>query len=145
MEGFLISVGAFAVFFAIIWLFLRSRQNELIQVRKEGLLPPEGVKPNQEHVKRLAKAGKIVLAIKTYRELNPRVGLAEAKEAVEAMAADQPIPVKPKVNPAQVNEEILKLIKGGQKIEAIKLYREIHNVGLAEAKEAIENIEKTSA
>ena len=145
MEGFLISVAAFAVFFGLIWLFMRSRQNELVNVRKEGLLPPIGVKPNQDHVKRLAKAGKTVLAIKTYREINPRVGLTEAKEAVEALAADQPIPVKPKVNPAQANDEIQQLIKGGQKIEAIKLYREIHHVGLAEAKTAIENFEKTSA
>ncbi len=38
--------------------------------------------------------------------------------------------------------EIRKLLKANQKIEAIKVYREKHNVSLSEAKDAVEQIER---
>lgn len=41
-----------------------------------------------------------------------------------------------------INPRILDLIARGQKIQAIKLYREDTGTGLAEAKEAIEQIER---
>jgi len=37
--------------------------------------------------------------------------------------------------------KVIEMIKEGNKIEAIKIYRELHNVGLAEAKQAVENLE----
>lgn len=39
------------------------------------------------------------------------------------------------------NARIIELIRQGNKIEAIKVYREIHNCGLAEAKAAVEALE----
>jgi large subunit ribosomal protein L7/L12 len=36
---------------------------------------------------------------------------------------------------------VVDMLKRGNKIEAIKFYREIHNCGLAEAKQAVEGIE----
>ena len=33
--------------------------------------------------------------------------------------------------------KVVEMIKRGNKIEAIKIYRELHNVGLAEAKQAV--------
>jgi ribosomal protein L7/L12 len=44
-------------------------------------------------------------------------------------------------NPDNKNVKIIELIKAGNKIEAIKVYREIYNVGLAEAKDAIDRME----
>jgi ribosomal protein L7/L12 len=44
-------------------------------------------------------------------------------------------------NPDAANAKVIQLIKAGNKIEAIKVYREIYNVGLAEAKEAVEGME----
>ena len=41
----------------------------------------------------------------------------------------------------QQREQIEKEIFAGQKIGAIKLYREVTGVGLAEAKQAVENME----
>ncbi|MDC0358779.1 ribosomal protein L7/L12, partial [Oligoflexia bacterium] len=38
------------------------------------------------------------------------------------------------------DEDVLRLALDGQKIMAIKLYREIHGVGLKEAKEAVEGM-----
>jgi len=44
-------------------------------------------------------------------------------------------------NPSTIDPRIIEYLKKGNKIEAIKIYREIHNVGLAEAKNAVEGIE----
>jgi ribosomal protein L7/L12 len=43
------------------------------------------------------------------------------------------------------DDEIRGLLESGQKIEAIKRYREMTGAGLAEAKEAVEAIERRSA
>jgi ribosomal protein L7/L12 len=43
--------------------------------------------------------------------------------------------------PEAKNKEIIDLIKKGNKLEAIKVYREIFNVGLAEAKDEVEKME----
>ena len=45
------------------------------------------------------------------------------------------------INPNQgVNQEILELMRSGQKIEAIKRYRELTEVGLKEAKDYVEGL-----
>ncbi len=36
---------------------------------------------------------------------------------------------------------VIEMLKKGNLIEAIKIYREIHNVGLAEAKKGVESIQ----
>lgn len=43
------------------------------------------------------------------------------------------------------NEDVLRLLRSGEKIHAIKCYREIHGVGLKEAKEAVEKIQASDA
>lgn len=42
------------------------------------------------------------------------------------------------------NESIRRSIAAGRKIQAVKDYRELHNVGLREAKDAVEELECTS-
>lgn len=44
-------------------------------------------------------------------------------------------------NPQAANAKVVALIRKGSLIEAIKLYREIYNVGLAEAKQAVDRIQ----
>ena len=39
------------------------------------------------------------------------------------------------------NSRVVEMLKKGNKIEAIKIYREIYNCGLAEAKQAVDAIE----
>ena len=39
------------------------------------------------------------------------------------------------------NTRVVEMLKKGNKIEAIKIYREIYNCGLAEAKQAVDSIE----
>jgi len=44
-------------------------------------------------------------------------------------------------DPNGIDPRIIDLLKRGNKIEAIKIYRELTNTGLAEAKQAVERIE----
>nr|WP_293176156.1 ribosomal protein L7/L12 [Nannocystis sp.] len=79
-------------------------------------------------------------AIKRYRELYG-VGLKEAKDAVEAMQDGTPLPTPTPViehAPLALQPELDRLIAAGQKIGAIKHYREVTQVGLKEAKDAVE-------
>lgn len=45
--------------------------------------------------------------------------------------------------PSPIADEIINEFSRGRKIEAIKLYREQHQVGLKEAKDAVDQIEQT--
>lgn len=40
--------------------------------------------------------------------------------------------------PSLIDPKIVELLRKGNKIEAIKVYREVNDVGLAEAKQAVE-------
>mgnify|MGYP001290626438 CR=1 FL=1 len=44
-------------------------------------------------------------------------------------------------NPNAIDPRMIDLLKRGNKIEAIKIYRELTNTGLAEAKQAVDRIE----
>jgi len=89
------------------------------------------------------RAGQKIMAIKRYRELYG-VGLKESKDAVEAIMAGA-APVAPEPTPT-LQPELDHILATGQKISAIKYYREIINVGLKEAKEAVEaRIEELAA
>ena len=44
-------------------------------------------------------------------------------------------------SPEAGDAKVVEMLKKGNKIEAIKIYREIHNVGLAEAKRAVDLLE----
>ena len=107
-----------------------------------------------KEVKRLAQEGNKIQAIKIYREIFG-VGLKEAKDAVEKIEAGQPLVfnqttiTSPQakssgssaVDLANSVNEIATLVRTGNKIEAIKRYRELTGVGLREAKDAVEKIE----
>lgn len=95
-------------------------------------------------------AGDKIGAIKLYRELTS-VGLAEAKSAVEQLqtrlrgfeSAELALPRNPEAPaPPQSSAAINEAIFAGKKIVAIQLYREQTKAGLAEAKRAVEEIEK---
>ena len=100
----------------------------------------------------LIATGRKIEAIKLYREQTD-CGLKEAKDAVEAMeesmrsGAPVSFPVNSSPPPASVvspDDQFGQLhghIFAGQKIQAIKLYREASGVGLKEAKEAVEAME----
>ncbi len=89
---------------------------------------------NDARALELTCAGKKIEAIKLYRESHG-VGLKEAKDAVEALADGR--------NPAaeaspDADDDVLELMRSGKKIAAIKIYCGRHDVGLKEAKDAVE-------
>lgn len=103
-----------------------------------------------DKIRELVRSGNKIEAIKIYRGMT-NVGLKEAKDAVEALAAGQPVPVpalaaaSPALgSDAELMDEIKRLLRQGQKIEAIKIYRGRFNADLAEAKNAVEQMETGS-
>jgi ribosomal protein L7/L12 len=97
----------------------------------------------ERQIREFINANQLIYAIKLYREITG-VGLAEAKSAVEAMARGESVNIpKPQTqsdNPLLENR-IKKLLIKRNKIEAIKIYREAHRVGLKEAKDVIDQME----
>ncbi len=90
----------------------------------------------EDAIRSLLAQGKMIAAIKLYRE-QTGVGLAEAKQAVERFALGETLP-DDDAAAADPDQQILKLLAAGQKIAAIKLYREQTSAGLKEAKDAVE-------
>ncbi len=105
-----------------------------------------------KEVKALAMAGKKIEAIKLLRELTD-MGLAEAKTAVENIEAGRPLVLNGQAGfqvqaSAQaagdvgLEQAVQELLRRNQKIEAIKVLRMARNIGLAEAKAAVEAVER---
>jgi ribosomal protein L7/L12 len=98
--------------------------------------------------KRLVHSGQKIEAIKLYRELFS-VGLKEAKDAVDKLEAGEPVVLtsvsvtssSASADQAARMAEMMQLLQAGKKIEAIKLYRQMFDVGLKEAKDAVEAME----
>lgn len=91
----------------------------------------------------LARGNKIE-AVKLYREATG-LGLAESKEAVEQMersGGSGGVPLPPTIPSVIVPAGVNEALAAGNKIEAIKLYREATRVGLKEAKDAVEAVER---
>jgi ribosomal protein L7/L12 len=102
-----------------------------------------------DEIQRRVLAGDKIGAIKLYRE-RTGVGLAEAKSAIEQLqtqlrgltAAELTWPPKALERRPIQTAAIAETLFRGEKIAAIKLYREQTQAGLAEAKRAVEEIEK---
>jgi ribosomal protein L7/L12/streptogramin lyase len=83
-------------------------------------------------------------AIKLYRETFG-VGLKEAYDAIELLEKGEPLmvpqPPSPPLEADQLAIELRQLIQQGDKVEAVKRYRDIFQVGLKEAKDAVDSLE----
>jgi large subunit ribosomal protein L7/L12 len=95
-----------------------------------------------DRVQALLDAGQKIAAIKAFREATG-ASLVEAKAAVEALERGGPL--SSELAPASSEEEVLALLKQGQKINAIKLYRQRTGAGLKEAKDAVEELARRYA
>lgn len=91
----------------------------------------------ETELRNLLAADRKIEAIKLYCE-RTGASLAEAKNAVEAMEGGRPEPASDL--PADLEQEVAQLLEQGQKLRAVKTYREQTGVGLHEAKEAVEAI-----
>ena len=105
-----------------------------------------GLSAEQEHqIRELVAKDNKIAAIKLYREMTG-LGLKEAKDALEAIERGVPVnpiaPLQPGArNDTLLEEQIKRLLAKRQKIQAVKIYREAHNCGLKDAKDAVDAIE----
>jgi ribosomal protein L7/L12 len=90
----------------------------------------------ENELRSLVAAGHRVEAVKRYREQSG-TGLKDAAEAVEALAREQGISQR---QSDSVEWDVVLLLERGQKIQAIKFYRQRTGSGLRESKEAVERI-----
>ncbi|WP_208752424.1 hypothetical protein [Corallococcus carmarthensis] len=120
----------------LLWRFFRSASSGTLEPEARRLTPEEG----QARLSLLITSGRHIDAIKLYRELYG-TGLKEAKDAVDAMR-DGRAPIGPpatgNVPAPDADAAIAQAVEEGNLIQAIKLYRERHGVGLKEAKDAVE-------
>jgi ribosomal protein L7/L12 len=100
--------------------------------------------PDRSEISALLARGNKIEAIKRLRQLTG-LGLKEAKEYVEAMPrSGTPPPPPPSAHISATASADLSdvhlLAQQGQKIEAIKRYRQLTGVGLKEAKEYVDRL-----
>ena len=98
----------------------------------------------EEEIRQLLNSGNKIQAIKTYRE-KTGAGLAEAKEAVEALAAgdsfdSQALRENAPADDSDLADEVKELIVQGNPILAVKLVRERTGRSLKESKELVDQI-----
>jgi len=89
----------------------------------------------EERIVELLRQGNKVQAIKDYSQ-STGAGLKESKEAVEALSNQQAMGEDK--DRSEIVEQIVESLRQGNKIQAIKDYRESTGAGLKESKEAIE-------
>lgn len=92
----------------------------------------------RQELTKLLGSGQKIPAIAAFRR-RTGVGLAEAKAAIEALERDHEFEFAAD-NP-DLEWEIMRGLERGEKIGAIRLFREKTGAGLKEAKEAVEAIE----
>ena len=88
------------------------------------------------------QAGQKIEAIRRLREATGS-SLVEAKDAIEALEVGRQVALlggTPPPPASDAEREILDLVRGGNKIAAIKLHRERTGTGLKEAKDAVETL-----
>jgi len=91
----------------------------------------------EQQVRVLLDQQQKIEAIKLYRQASG-AGLADAKRAVEALPAGQPLSVPDTTIPEGLEGDLLQRLGAGKKIDAIKLYRQHTGAGLKQAKQAVE-------
>lgn len=101
---------------------------------------PNAMQPDgrslEEQLRSLLERGEKAGAISLYRQ-QAGAGQQAASDAVDAFERGEPLPPLPEVD-AGLEEEILTLLRGGKKIQAVKVYREQTRSDLKNALRAID-------
>lgn len=134
--SFLVLMLVAVIMGAIVGFWLRS------SARDQPFEPPTALSPEegQQLLTELIESGQMINAVKLYRQLHG-CGLKEAKDAVDAMRdgeAPMGLPVRRELSPSDARDAIERAVRDNNLIQAIKLYRDLHGVGLKEAKDAVE-------
>lgn len=90
----------------------------------------------ERDIRSLLGQGRKIEAVKLYKD-QTGAGLAAAKDAVEAMQTG--VVLQPETG-GDLEAELLRLLGRGEKLAAVKLYKEQKGVGLADARQAVESL-----
>ena len=100
-----------------------------------------------DEIRQLVQNGNLVDAIRRYSELYG-VDSSESKDAMDALAAGKVVDVHQVFSgppsaedTSRVLEDVKSLLRSGNKIGAIKRYREVHDVSLTQAKFVVDQVE----
>lgn len=140
-----ILVGAVLVVVLVLWL---RRGQDIVVVPP---VPPAQLGGNvPAEVQALLAQGQKIEAIKHVRELTG-LGLKEAKDYVDSIqqgvspATLSPVSPPSSGNPGNVEEEARQLLATGNAITAIKRVRELTGLGLKEAKDYVDALQRGGA
>lgn len=97
------------------------------------------MEPHEQRVRDLIAAGKKIEAIRELREAT-RMGLAEAKAAVERLELTGALHAQPASPQTDVPVEVADLARRGRPLEAIKALRERRGLSLADAKQIVDRL-----
>lgn len=130
-----------AIVVIVVFVALWMRRNNGVYSPRHEPRSTRGGRPENagRNITELLAQGRKIEAIKLYRELHG-CGLKEAKEAIENFSEPAARPAAPRPVAAADDADIKQLLDEGNKIAAIKLYRERYQVSLKTAKEAVEKI-----
>jgi ribosomal protein L7/L12 len=133
--------GILIVLTIIIIPVLRIRSKGLHSApTRERYTDLNGLPTDTDAILRQLSMGKKIQAIKLYR-VQTGVGLKEAKQAVEAMQQEKLQALVSETAATYTGDDAIQsMLIAGNKINAIKLYRQRTGVGLKEAKAAIDNM-----
>ncbi len=126
-----------------------ARGEPLMAAAQPAWSAPAAPTDLEAEIRALTLEGNKLAAIARYRAATG-LSLLEAKNAVEALEHGQALPLPKAAQPGELppivtnvlEEQIAHLLRQGRKLDAIKIYRAATNEGLAEAKEAVEAIER---
>lgn len=130
------------------WLLLRPRGDRDLMAPPSARsvpptrpAPPVPAEPLEAELRGMLAGGNKLLAIKRAREAL-HLGLAEAKDLVEAIERGAPLEPLPSARsrPAGLDDELRRLVAQDRKIEAIKRAREALGLGLKEALDYVESL-----
>ncbi len=111
---------------------------EALEQGRPPALPRELDQDLEGAIAELLRTGRKIEAIKRFRE-QTGAELKEAKDAVEALEQGLPLAVPGRPG-EEFERELIELLQAGEKIEAIKLFRERTGTRLKEAKDAVERL-----
>jgi outer membrane protein assembly factor BamB/ribosomal protein L7/L12 len=112
-----------------------------------GALPAQAAAPEStlDEIRRLVESGNRIEAIKRYRQVYD-VNLQEASDAIDALQAGRLATpsAEDSRSPEELTralQEVQRLLADGDKVEAIRVYREVYDVSQTRATYAVEQIE----
>jgi len=126
------------------WFGSNAQTTEDLVAQAEAarpVTPAQASSDPLDQITALVHAGEMIEAIKLHRE-QYGTSLVDAKEAIDSIARGYatapPQQVHNDPTTTATDAQVRTLADAGELIPAIKLYREIHGVGLKEAKDAVD-------